>query len=151
MQKIEVNHGQTTDRGLSADTLVMRYEQRSKGRIKLRSEQGTEVGLFLERGKVLRDGDVLESTEGLFFRVKAREEPLIRGVCDNWELFARCCYHLGNRHVPVQIGHKELWIQADHILSDMLSQLGMDVSTCEASFSPEQGAYAGGHGHHHEH
>lgn len=149
MLNIEINHGADHPDAGSHDRLVMSYEQRTKGRIRLHSEQGREVGLFLERGKVLRDGDVLESSNGLKFTVEAKKEPLLRGQCESWALFSRCCYHLGNRHVPLQIGDRELWIQADHILSDMLEQLGMSVSPCDAPFSPEQGAYAGGHHHAH--
>lgn len=152
MIKIKVNHGASVPSSDAkiVDQVYLSYEQRTKGRLKVTSIGGEELGLFLERGKVLCDADILESEDGRLWEVKASEESLIVGRCDSWELFSRCCYHLGNRHVPLQIGERELAIQADHILSDMLEQLGMTVEKVLAPFTPEQGAYSGGH-HHHAH
>jgi len=154
MLKIEINHGaepsNVSDKETD-DTLLLSYEQRTKGRLRVTTEKAQDVGIFLERGKTLRHGDLLESDDGQVIRVEAKVENLVKGSSKNWHLFSRCCYHLGNRHVPIQIGECELWIQSDHILKDMLAQLGMHVSECMAPFEPEQGAYAGGHHGHHEH
>jgi urease accessory protein len=154
MLKIEINRGagpsKVSDEKVD-DTLLLSYEQRTKGRLRATTEKGQDVGIFLERGKTLKHGDLLESDDGQVIRVEAKIENLIKGSGKNWHLFSRCCYHLGNRHVAIQIGECELWIQSDHILKDMLAQLGMHVSECMAPFEPEQGAYAGGHHGHHEH
>lgn len=133
-----------------SDYLVMTYDQRKKGRIRVTGESGKDYGLFLERGKVLADGDLLEAENGERLAIKAKEEELNEGRCDDWETFAKACYHLGNRHVPVAIGDRVLHIQSDYILRDMLIQLGMQVRDCEGPFMPEQGAYSGGHHHHHD-
>lgn len=150
MIKIE-NKASPEQSGEPEDTIVMTYDQRKKGRIRVTSQKGQEYGLFLERGKVLIDGELLVSENGGLIQVKAELEALTEGVCSDWETFSKCCYHLGNRHVPVDIGDKRLRIQSDHILKDMLTQLGMEVRECQAPFMPEQGAYSGGHHHHHDH
>lgn len=131
------------------DRLVMTYEQRKKGRILVQSENGQEYGLFLERGKVLAAGDLLEAEDGAVLEVVAQDEALLEGHSHEWTDFAKCCYHLGNRHVPVEINERTLRIQSDHILKEMLEQLGMDVADLEAPFNPEPGAYSGGHQHEH--
>lgn len=151
MIKVEKNLGHHSIEREANDELVLSYEQRTKGRLRVASEGGKTFGLFLERGKLLHEGDILEAEDGQLVRVRAQVESLIEGRCGDWLTFSRCCYHLGNRHVPVEIGEKFLRIQSDHILKDMLSQLGMEVSACNAPFVPEQGAYSGGHHHHHEH
>ena len=132
-------------------TVILDYDQRSKGRLRAISTDGQDLGLFLERGKVLRDGDVLESRDGTLVLVKAADEQLLEAYCDDWETFAKCCYHLGNRHVPVQIFDKSLRMRPDHILEDMINQLGMHTKHIEKGFDPEQGAYSGGHSHSHGH
>lgn len=150
MLKIEKNHGvmhHGSGVGSPSDVLSLNYEQRTKGRLRAVTKAGQDVGLFLERGKTLKNGELLEAVDGQIIQIEASSETLVKGSSDNWHLFARCCYHLGNRHVPIQIGECELWIQADHILKDMLAQLGMAVSESRAPFEPEQGAYAGGHSH----
>lgn len=130
-------------------TVVLDYDQRTKGRLKATATTGEELGLFLERGKVLRDGDLLESSAGDLIQVKAADEALIEATCDDWLTFSKCCYHLGNRHVPIQVESLSLRMRPDYILEDMLQQLGMRTATVSAGFDPEQGAYSGGGHHHH--
>lgn len=130
-------------------TVVLDYDQRTKGRLKAKAVTGEELGLFLERGKVLRDGDVLECASGDWVLVKSAEETLVEAACDDWLTFSKCCYHLGNRHVPIQVDELKLRMRPDYILEDMLKQLGMETRTVSTGFDPEQGAYSGGHHHHH--
>lgn len=133
----EVNH-----------TIILDYDQRTKGRLRTVTVNGVDAGLFLERGKVLRDGDLLATKDGELVAVQAANESLIEARCDDWLTFAKCCYHLGNRHVPIQVGDLFLRMRPDYILEDMLVQLGMSASKITAPFDPEQGAYSGGHHHH---
>lgn len=129
-------------------TVILDYEQRTKGRLKAKTTTGEELGLFLERGKVLRDGDILESSSGELIKVCAAEEELVLATCEDWLTFSRCCYHLGNRHVPIQVDALSLKMRPDYILEEMLVTLGMVTQKTFSSFDPEQGAYSGGHHHH---
>ncbi|MFD2113251.1 urease accessory protein UreE [Thiorhodococcus fuscus] len=145
-----------TDHPLDTDTtLTLTYDQRVRSRLRVVLDDGREAGLFLERGGSLRDGDHLLSDEGLAVRVRAGDETLSSVRCDDPLLFARACYHLGNRHVALQIGPGILRYPHDHVLDDMLRGLGLTVGLEQAPFEPEAGAYEGGHqahGHrHHDH
>ena len=134
------------------DEVVLDHLQREKGRLKVESNGGAQLRIFLERGKVLAVGEVLRSTCGRLFRVCAAKEPVIRAETGDWTLLARACYHLGNRHVKVQVGERWLRITPDHVLREMLDQLGLQTREECAPFVPESGAYSGaGHGHHHDH
>ena len=110
--------------------------------------------MFLERGQVLRDGDLLASADGLVVQVRAAAEPVSEVACPDPLLLARACYHLGNRHVPLQIREGRLRYQHDHVLDEMLRGLGLHPRFSEAPFEPEPGAYGGsahGHGQDHSH
>jgi len=131
------------------DSLTLPYELRQRGRLKSVTDNGVEVGLFLERGKVLADGMLLESDCGKRIRVRAQDEAVITAVCDDWLTFARACYHLGNRHVPLQVGERWVRFQPDHVLEEMVRLLGLTTRSELAPFDPEGGAYSGGHHHHH--
>jgi urease accessory protein len=128
--------------------LVLPFEQRQKSRLRTVLASGEEVGLFLERGTVLRGGDCLESDDGRIVRVVAADETLMEVRASDAGLLARAAYHLGNRHTPVQIGEGWLRFAADRVLADMLVGLGLTVSTLSMPFEPEAGAYAAGHTHH---
>jgi urease accessory protein len=128
--------------------LVLPFEQRQKSRLRTVLASGEEVGLFLERGTVLRGGDCLESDDGRIVRVVAADETLMEVRAADAELLARAAYHLGNRHTPVQIGEGWLRFASDRVLADMLVGLGLTVSTLSMPFEPEAGAYAAGHTHH---
>lgn len=130
-------------------TVTVSYEQRERGRLKLVSDNGEEVRVFLERGKPLLVGEFLKTNCGKTVQVAGAIESVAHASCDNWVQFAKACYHLGNRHTKVEVGERWLRIQPDHVLEDMLHQLGLVVSHEEAVFNPESGAYAHGH-HHHE-
>ena len=128
--------------------LVLPFDLRIRSRLRTRLASGEEAVLRTERGAILRGGECLQSDDGRVVRIVAAPEKVMHVTCaDQFEL-TRAAYHLGNRHVPVQIGSGFLRIAADHVLSGMLLGLGAKVEELEAPFEPESGAYGGGHGHH---
>ena len=129
------------------DRLVLPFERRQKSRLRTRLESGMEVGLFLERGTILRDGDFLRTEEGMLVRVVAAPEQVYLVRCESGLQLTRAAYHLGNRHVPLEIGDGWLKLKCDSVLRDMLLGLGATVSAAELPFDPEAGAYGGGHSH----
>jgi urease accessory protein len=122
--------------------LILPFEQRQKSRLRARLENGDEVALILPRGRVLRGGDRVQATDGREVEIVAAPEKLLH--IESAEL-ARVAYHLGNRHVPLQVGPGFLRIAEDHVLEEMARKLGARVSRVEAPFEPEAGAY--GHRH----
>jgi urease accessory protein len=132
--------------------LVLPFNERSKSRLRATLDSGEEVGLFLERGSVLRDGDLLRAEDGRVIRVEAAPETVSTVRTDDGLLLARACYHLGNRHVALQIGAGWLRYCHDHVLDDMLRGFGLEVRVEQAAFEPEGGAYvASSHAHPHTH
>lgn len=129
------------------DRLLLSFDERTKSRLRTRLESGEEVALNLPRGEVLRGGDLLTGSDGRVIEVVSRPERLLHVEARNPVELARTAYHLGNRHVPVQVGDGFLRIAADHVLEDMAKKLGATVAALEAPFEPEAGAYAGGHRH----
>jgi urease accessory protein len=127
--------------------LVLPFEMRQRSRLRTALVSGEELGLFLERGEVLRDADFLLAEDGRAIRVIAKPERVLDIVCADAEALARVAYHLGNRHVPVQVGAGWLRIAADHVLRQMVEGLGATIVPREAPFEPEAGAYAGTHNH----
>ena len=140
----------------ATDTVALAYDERKRSRLKVTLASGQEAGIFLERGDHLHGGDKLAAENGdTVVEILAAPESLIEAVADTPLLFARAAYHLGNRHVPVQIlptpqGGK-LRFQRDHVLADMVRGLGCVVNDTEAPFQPESGAYAGHGAHSHSH
>ena len=131
-------------------TLSLPLDQRTKSRLKVTLDDGRPAGLFLPRGRVLRDGDLLQSTEGLVVQVRAACESVSTVHSDDACALARLCYHLGNRHIPLQITPTWVRYQHDHVLDEMVSGLGLQVEVESAPFEPEAGAYSGsGQAHHH--
>lgn len=131
-----------------AATVVLTHEQRDRGRLKLESKTGEEVRVFLERGKPLLVGEYLKTSCGKVVQIEGAVEEVAHASCEDWHTFARACYHLGNRHTKIEVGHRWLRIKPDHVLEDMLHQIGLIVSHEKAVFNPESGAYAHGHHHH---
>lgn len=130
--------------------LVLPYDLRIRSRLRTRLASSEEAVLRTERGTILRGGECLKSEDGRVVLVSAAPEKVMHVTCaDQYEL-TRAAYHLGNRHVPVEIADGYLRIAADHVLGGMLLGLGAQVSELEAPFEPESGAYGGGHGHHDE-
>ncbi len=130
------------------ETIVLTHEQRERGRIRTYAKSGSEVRIFLERGQPLAVNEILSSQCGKKIRVQGAVEPVVRASCDDWRTFSRACYHLGNRHVKLQVGDRWLRIQPDHVLEDMLRLLGLDLNHEDAVFEPESGAYKHANHHH---
>jgi len=131
------------------DELVLCFEQRQKARQRARLESGAEIGIQLDRGTILRGGDMLEGQDGLLVRVTAAPEPVSVASSDDALLLARAAYHLGNRHVHLQVAPGSVRYLSDHVLDDMIRSLGLLVTHAELPFEPEAGAYARGHVHTH--
>ena len=127
--------------------LELPFDSRQKSRLRAKLASGEEVALMLPRGEVLRGGDLVTASDGRDIEIVAQPEKLLH--VETKEL-AKAAYHLGNRHVPVQVGETFLRIAEDHVLEEMLRKLGAKVTHVEAPFEPEAGAYAGGHQHQHD-
>jgi urease accessory protein len=124
--------------------LVLSFELRQKSRLLTRLASGEEVGLSLDRGTVLRGGDRLVADDGRVIRVVAADEALMEARCGDAAALARCAFHLGNRHTPVEVRDGALRFGADEVLAAMLRGLGATVQPLSAPFEPEAGAYAAG-------
>lgn len=136
--------------------LRMDFDARQRARSRVIASNGDVVGIHIERGSSLKDGDCLISAAGEVYMVRAAAEPLSLVTCENQLDVARAAYHLGNRHVRLQIEHHRLSYQSDHVLDDMVQKLGFQVDHGEFPFEPEAGAYhrpsqlaADEHTHHH--
>jgi urease accessory protein len=130
--------------------LKLPFERRQKSRQRAVLDSGEEVAIALPRGAVLRGGDWVVASDGRVIEVVAEAEPLLHVECDTPEQLARVAYHLGNRHVPVQVGPGWLRLGADHVLEEMAKGLGARVSHVDAPFEPEAGAYGAHHRHDNE-
>jgi len=127
--------------------LALPFESRQKSRLLTRLVSGEEVGLKLPRGEILRGGDLVTASDGRVIEIVSEVEKVLHVEAKTPQELAKAAYHLGNRHVPVQVGETFLRIAEDHVLEEMLLKLGAKVSHLEAPFEPEAGAYAGGHQH----
>ena len=130
--------------------LVLPFDLRRKSRLRATLTNGTEAAVFLPRGSVLRDGDLLEAEDGTLVRVESAPEDVLLVTAQTPYELMRAAYHLGNRHTPVELGENFLKIEADPVLKEMLVQLGVTVREENSSFDPEGGAYGGGHRHGHD-
>src|SRR6266545_5243241 len=122
--------------------VVLPYDARRKSRLLARDVSGSDLGYVLPPGTVLRGGDKLAASDGTVIEVVAAIEPLLEVRAADARELARAAYHLGNRHVPVDIGDGLLRLQRDHVLADMLTGLGCTVAPVDAPFDPEGGAYS---------
>lgn len=136
---------------IAEKSITLPFELRQKSRLRTRLDGGPDVGILLGRGRALRTGTLLKATDGTVIEIRAAAEAVSTIHCDDRLMLARGAYHLGNRHVPLQIGEDFLRYQRDYVLDDMVRQLGFDVVAETAPFEPEAGAYGAGHGHSHEH
>jgi urease accessory protein len=136
--------------GRTAVRLVLPFELRQRSRMLAVMDSGEEVGVMLPRGTVLRGGDRLEVSDGRLVEVVAAPEQvsIVRGA--DARTLARAAYHLGNRHVAVQITGDSLRYLRDHVLDDMLRGLGLKVEAEVLPFEPEAGAYSSSHAHTHD-
>ena len=134
-------------------SVTLTVDSRIKSRLRVTLDDGRDAGLMLERGHLLRGGELLADAEGgQVIRVLAAPEAVSTVRCSDPHLLARAAYHLGNRHVPLQIEPGLLRYQHDHVLDDMLRGLGLTVAAEQAPFEPEAGAYqSAAHSHSHSH
>ena len=131
--------------------LSLPIDSRIKSRLKVELDDGREAGLFLPRGHILRGGEQVKSQCGMIVEIKAAPEKVSTVYCSDLHLLTRVAYHLGNRHVPLQVAFGWVRYQHDHVLDEMVEGLGAKVTSEEASFEPESGAYGGRSGGHHHH
>ena len=137
-----------------ANTVELDWDVRQKSRFDATDSAGRQLGVFLPRGNVVRGGDVLVAEDGSLIRVLAAPQAVLRIThCTEhgtpFDLL-RAAYHLGNRHVPIELKPDHLKIEPDHVLADMLRAMHLIVREVSEPFEPESGAYsAGGHGHAH--
>lgn len=123
--------------------LTLPFELRQKSRLRATLDDGREVALVLPRGQILRGGDCLRAEEGTVIQVQAALELVSVAYSDDPLLLARACYHLGNRHIALQIGAGWCRYLHDHVLDTMVSGLGLRVQYQQLTFEPEAGAYEG--------
>ena len=143
-----------------AATVELDWDVRQKSRFDAADSTGRAFGVFLPRGTLVRGGDVLVLEDGSLVRVQAAPQEVLRitACTEHGSPFdlTRAAYHLGNRHVPIELQPDHLKIEPDHVLADMLRSMHMTVVTVQEAFEPEGGAYsshghAQGHGHSHGH
>lgn len=141
-----------------AATIELDWDVRQKSRFDTTDSQGRRIGVFLPRGTAVRGGDVLVVEDGSLVRVIAAPQTVLRIThCTAHGTpfdLVRAAYHLGNRHVPIELQPDHLKIEPDHVLADMLRAMHLIVNEVQESFEPEGGAYGGhvtndGHSHHH--
>ncbi|HET7866061.1 MAG TPA: urease accessory protein UreE [Burkholderiaceae bacterium] len=139
-----------------AATLELGWDVRQKSRFDATDSQGRALGIFLPRGSVVRGGDVLVAEDGSLIAVKAAPQPVlvVRHCSEHGTPFdlLRAAYHLGNRHVQLELQPDHLKLEPDHVLAGLLRQMHLIVNEEQAAFEPESGAYApGAHAHGHGH
>lgn len=136
-----------------AASVELDWDTRQKSRFDATDSQARHVGVFLPRGTAVRGGDVLVAEDGSLIRVVAAPQAVlvVRACTQHGSPFdlLRAAYHLGNRHVALQVGEGWLRLLDDYVLKAMLEQLGATVEAIQAPFQPEHGAYGGGHHHSH--
>lgn len=142
-------HEKLTQTQSAQHSLTLPFEQRCKSRFRAILDDNSEVGVFMPRGTVLRHGDCLRTSDGQIVQVRAASETVSTARTNDTLLLARAAYHLGNRHVALQLGAGWLRYQHDHVLDEMVQQLGLNIQIEQAPFEPEAGAYGGGHSHQH--
>ena len=137
-----------------AATVELDWDVRQKSRFDATDSTGRALGVFLPRGTLVRGGDVLVAEDGSLVRVIAAPQPVLRitACSEHGSAFdlTRAAYHLGNRHVPIELKPDHLKIEPDHVLADMLRAMHLTVLEATEAFEPEGGAYAhSAHGHEH--
>ena len=132
---------------MPTDCVHLSYEERTRNRLPVRLESGVEAAIDLGRGSTLRPGECLLASDGRIVEVRAALEPLLHVAVDDPLTLARAAYHLGNRHVAVELRPGSLRVGDDNVLERLLRGLGLDPIRVDAPFEPEGGAY--GHSHTH--
>ncbi len=150
MLMIRCLHPRAAAPAAAAELLALPFDARKRSRLRLRLADGRELGWALTPGTVLHPGDRLEADDGSLFEVRASAEPVLRVSAGTPLALTRAAYHLGNRHIAVEVGVDYLALEPDPVLHAMLLQLGVQVAAIQAPFQPETGAYGGGHKHGHD-
>jgi urease accessory protein len=132
---------------MSPATVHLTFEARSKSRLLVTLDGGERAALVVERGRVLQGGDRVVAQDGREVHIVAAEEALLEASSADPLLLARAAYHLGNRHVAVQVLPGRLRFLHDHVLGEMLAKLGLELTAVTAAFEPEGGAYGRNHAH----
>jgi urease accessory protein len=138
-----------------AASVELDWDTRQKSRFEAEDSAGRRLGVFLARGTVVRGGDVLVCEDGSLVRVGAAPQQVmvVRTCAEHGTAtdLLRAAYHLGNRHVPVEVQADHLKLEPDHVLADMLRRMHLIVTETNAGFEPEGGAYGGEVAHSHAH
>lgn len=130
--------------------VTLDWDMRQKSRFAVQDDAGRQLAVVLPRGQVLRGGDILVAEDGSLIAVHAAAQRVLRVTASDMHGLLRAAYHLGNRHIPVEVGRDYLQLEDDPVLHDMLQRIGARVNVTEAPFEPEAGAYGGGHRHGHD-
>jgi urease accessory protein len=133
------------------DVVVLDFDARHRRRVSMHGVRGTTFLLDLAEATAMRGGDALRLEDGRLIEIVAAPEPLAEIVAADAAAMVRIAWHLGNRHLPVQLVGKKIRIRRDHVIEAMVEGLGARVVMIEAPFDPEGGAYAEGTGHAHGH
>ncbi|MCG8313546.1 MAG: urease accessory protein UreE [Pseudomonadales bacterium] len=145
-----VFHSHGADAPVKPFEIELPFDERKKSRLKTQSRCGQEMGFILPRGHILRSGTLIKSEAGDVAVILAAPEKVTTASTADPTLLCKASYHLGNRHVALQVGDGWVRYQHDHVLDDMVKGLGLKVQVELAAFEPEDGAYShGGHHHHH--
>jgi urease accessory protein len=147
----EIRAAGTWNAATAIDRVVLDADERHRRRIVLVGERGTTFLLDLPRATALRDGDGLVLEDGAIVRVAGKAEPLLEIAAASSQELARLAWHIGNRHTELQVVGDTLRIRRDRVLEDMLRGLGARLTSIEAPFDPEHGAYGHANNHDHEH
>ncbi|MBE7220328.1 MAG: urease accessory protein UreE [Caulobacteraceae bacterium] len=133
------------------DVVVLDFDARHRRRVAMRGVHGLAFLLDLAEATALRGGDALVLDDGALVEIVAAPEPLVEVSASDPAAMVRIAWHLGNRHLPVQLAGRRLRLRRDHVIEAMIAGLGGRLVEIDAPFDPEGGAYAGGHGHGHDH
>ena len=148
---IAVHHRGQWPEDAAQDTVTLAYLDRHRRRIRLVADSGQTFLLDLPRASHLGEGDGLELDCGGYIRVCAAAEPVLEITAQDHAALLRIAWHLGNRHLPLQVVGERLRIRADHVIAEMVAGLGGRLTALEAPFDPEIGAYAIAGPHRHDH
>jgi len=140
-----------------ASVVALDWDTRQKSRFEALDSAGRRLAVFLPRGRIARGGDVLVGEDGSLIRVDALAQPILvvspaatLDAASAALALAKAAYHLGNRHVPLEVRGDRLVLEPDHVLAEMLARMGLQVATASGAFEPEPGAYEAPAAHSHE-
>jgi urease accessory protein len=141
IRALEILHAGAWQASAAAEVVTLDFDHRFRRRLRFTTGQGTEILLDLPQAVHIRGGDALLLEDGRAVGVRAAEESLLEVTAENADMLARLAWHLGNRHLSVQFSPGRLRILDDHVIAEMVTQLGGSVRKIAAPFDPESGAY----------